>query len=334
LRTDITRYVDGDAKWVFDSIRLEPGRDYLFSDYYKATAASRVLAAVTTASGTVDYIELPQALPEADWKQYKGVFTMPPDGVDVSIYHLLDRNGTLLTDDYAVSPYSLAGFSRGLVSLTFDDGWRNIYTNALPLLRKYGFASTQYVLAGKADDPEYMTTDMMAEFRGSGSEIASHTVTHPHLTQITSTCMRAEVADSQEYLRNAFGASAAADFAPPYGEFDESVLQAAREFYRSSRSTQVGFNARNSTDVYDIKVQNVENTTTTADVRRWVETAYRERTWLVLVYHEVDAQPADPTYAVSPSVLDEELQIVEDSGLAVMTVDQALDEITPQLHRE
>jgi hypothetical protein len=52
------------------------------------------------------------------------------------------------------------------------------------------------------------------------------------------------------------------------------------------------------------------------------------------VYHEVDAQPADPTYAVSPSVLDEELQIVEDSGLAVMTVDQALDEITPQLHRE
>ncbi len=101
--------------------------------------------------------------------------------------------------------------------------------------------------------------------------------------------------------------------------------------YQSHRSTDVGYNSKASLDIRNIKVQNITNTTTPADVQSWVSQALANKTWLVIVYHEVTATAADPTYAVTPANLDAELNIIKQSGVTVKTLDQALAEITPQL---
>src|SRR6476659_9835700 len=41
------------------------------------------------------------------------------------------------------------GRSRGLVGLTFDDGYQDFVTYAMPILQRYGFTATAFVLAGR-----------------------------------------------------------------------------------------------------------------------------------------------------------------------------------------
>jgi peptidoglycan/xylan/chitin deacetylase (PgdA/CDA1 family) len=65
------------------------------------------------------------------------------------------------------------------VMITFDDGWKNQYQYAAPLLKKYGFVATYFVnpqLIGRGS--AYMTRDMLVALTADGNDIESHTWTH------------------------------------------------------------------------------------------------------------------------------------------------------------
>jgi peptidoglycan/xylan/chitin deacetylase (PgdA/CDA1 family) len=68
------------------------------------------------------------------------------------------------------------------VMITFDDGWKNQYQYAAPLLKKYGFVATYFVnpqLIGRGS--AYMTRDMLVTLTADGNDIESHTWTHAAL---------------------------------------------------------------------------------------------------------------------------------------------------------
>jgi len=69
------------------------------------------------------------------------------------------------------------------VILTFDDGFRDQYTTAYPLLRKYGFVGTFFVITRFADEgrPDYMSWPEIELLHAGGMEIGSHSYTHPSL---------------------------------------------------------------------------------------------------------------------------------------------------------
>src|SRR3712207_3995307 len=90
------------------------------------------------------------------------------------------------------------GFDRGMVTVTFDDGWTSQHTNALPILEKYGIPATMYIISGSINDqPAYMTQEQIQDFAGRGHEIASHTVTPPPLPQLSGAQLAAELENSQ-----------------------------------------------------------------------------------------------------------------------------------------
>jgi peptidoglycan/xylan/chitin deacetylase (PgdA/CDA1 family) len=218
-----------------------------------------------------------------------------------------------------------------MVSITFDDGWRSQHDSALPILEKYGIDATFFLLTETIDYPDYMTVAMMQTLKNYGHELDSHTVSHPHLPQLTLGQVNQELTQSQTLLRQWYGPSAADDFASPFGEYNASTIAEIKKYYRSHRSTDEGFNSKDSFDIYNIKVQNVLFSTPASQVQAWVDQAQREHTWLVLVYHEVATAVEDPTYSISPADLDAQLAAIKARGIAVRTVGQALDEIQAQL---
>jgi hypothetical protein len=121
------------------------------------------------------------------------------------------------------------------------------------------------------------------------------------------------------------------DFATPYGEYNANVLTNIKKYYASHRGVESGFNSKDGFDIYDIKVQNVDITTTPAQVAAWVAEAQKDKTWLVLVYHNVDKSGDE--YGVSPENLDTELASIKQTGVAVETMSQALKEVQPQLNK-
>jgi peptidoglycan/xylan/chitin deacetylase (PgdA/CDA1 family) len=132
------------------------------------------------------------------------------------------------------------------VFLTFDDGFRDNYETALPLLREYGFHAFVFVLpplvntgaalawpevAGHQQTyPESMrsvTWRMLEEMKADGLEIGSHSLSHAHLTELPGERLRQELSDSRTRIKERLGSCDV--LAYPFGEWDAEVATAARD---------------------------------------------------------------------------------------------------------
>jgi peptidoglycan/xylan/chitin deacetylase (PgdA/CDA1 family) len=72
------------------------------------------------------------------------------------------------------------------VVITLDDGYRDLYTAAFPILRAHGFKAVSYVVSGFLGSPTNVTREQLLEMDANGIEIASHTVSHVDLTKVFS----------------------------------------------------------------------------------------------------------------------------------------------------
>ncbi|GAB1329551.1 polysaccharide deacetylase family protein [Streptomyces sennicomposti] len=130
------------------------------------------------------------------------------------------------------------GEARGLVGLTFDDGYADFVTGALPLLRRWGCRATLFVLPGRlggdnAWDPlgprkQLLAADGIRHAAAEGVEIGSHGLTHVDLTRADNRTLRAEVAESRDRLTELTGVRTEG-FCYPYGTVDARVAEAVRE---------------------------------------------------------------------------------------------------------
>lgn len=330
LKVNVTNYTDGDAKWYAIPQVAVPNQSYDFSDYYQSTASTDVYAMITSTGGTTTYQYLGSASSSTTWKQFHVQFSAPANAATISILHLIAKKGTLITDDYNLTPYSPVGFNRGIVSLTFDDGWADQYTNGLPILQQYHMPATFYLVAGFLNTPDYLTTKQAKALRTAGEELGSHSYSHLDLTSLNATKLNKETLTAKTRLQSLLGGNIT-NFASPYGAYNDTVQAKIKSVYGSHRTVIPGYNSKNGFDRYTIKVQNITDTTTAADVQEWVNFAQTNHVWLVLVYHQVTSDPTTGEYNTTPQQLKDQLAVIQRSGLPVETIAQALAEITPQL---
>ncbi|MFE2042704.1 polysaccharide deacetylase family protein [Streptomyces sp. NPDC059477] len=130
------------------------------------------------------------------------------------------------------------GRGHGLVGLTFDDGYADFLDHALPVLRRFGFGATLFVLPGRfggdnAWDPlgprkPLLTADGVRRAADEGIEIGSHGLTHVDLTRADDLTLKAEVVESRARLAELTGTQIAG-FCYPYGTIDTRAIGAVRE---------------------------------------------------------------------------------------------------------
>ncbi|MFJ5547820.1 polysaccharide deacetylase family protein [Streptomyces sp. NPDC093225] len=130
-----------------------------------------------------------------------------------------------------------AGGGAGLVGLTFDDGYADFVTQALPLLRRYECTATVYVLPGRLGtdnvwDPlgprkALLTAAGVRAAAAAGHEIGSHGLLHQDLVGAADDVLAQELGGSREALRALTG-TAPEGFCYPYGAVDRRVAEAVR----------------------------------------------------------------------------------------------------------
>lgn len=330
VKVSLSNYVDGDAKWYFAPQALTPGQDYRFSAWYKTNTTPRVVAMFTDTAGGVKYFGMPNPEPNgsANWQQYSDTFSVPSNTASVSVFFFIDRNGYVQTDDYSITPYQHTGFNQGMVSLTFDDGFEENVSTVLPKLDAAGLKSTQFYSTQYVEGVASAEAGVRA-FRDSGHEIGSHTVTHPFLTSLDAGPLSYELTHSRDYLASLIG-TPIQNFASPYGDYNVPVNNAIKPLFRSHRTVDEGYNSKDNFNIYRIRVQNMQNTTTLAQVQEWVNKAKADRTWLVLVYHRVTPNTPGP-FDTSLADFNAQVDFLASSGIAVRTYNDALNELLPQL---
>jgi peptidoglycan/xylan/chitin deacetylase (PgdA/CDA1 family) len=326
-KVTITSYKGGDADWYSPRITVVPGKFYTFSDYYQSNVSTRPVLELYTSSG-LQLINLENASPESHWTKYTTSFLVPYGVTQITVFHPIESAGWLTTDTESLEQLVSAGFKEPLVSLTFDDGWESIHTNALPLLEKYGMVSTQYIISGYLGQSSgYMSVQDVYDFLAEGSEIGSHTVDHLDLTSLPIAKAQYELSQSKHDLGVCFATPT--DYAMPYGTYTQTTTSLTSSLYQTARSTDTGYNFPADFEPYQLKVQNVQQNTTEAQIKTWLTTAKLNNLWLILVYHQVAAGAGE--YSRTPADLNLDLAAVQDSRIKVVTVHNAYAEIKPQL---
>jgi peptidoglycan/xylan/chitin deacetylase (PgdA/CDA1 family) len=331
IKTQISSYSSGAAYWYMNPVAVTGGQTYSFTDYYKSNVMSEIDADIIMADGTEHDMYIGNAFPSPNsWTKFETQFTVPAGAVKITFFHAINAVGYVTTDDYSLTPFSYQGFNRALVTITDDDGWDSYYTNGLPVLQKYGLPSTAYIISSYINDPQYLTLAHLKGLYSAGVEIGSHSVDHPDLSTLGATKQDNELKNSQTALQNMIGAPVP-NYAAPYGAYNQQIVTDAAKYYATYRGVEPGYNAKNNFDPMNLMVQNIVDTTTVADVQGWLAQAAATNTWLILVYHQIDSNPAAGEYNTYPADFDAQMAAVKNSGITVKTLQQAMQEITPQL---
>ncbi len=111
---------------------------------------------------------------------------------------------------------------RRAVVITFDDGNVDIYQNAFPILEKYGFVATFYIVDRYINGKDMISTDQVKELIEKGWEIGSHSKYHTNLTSTTAD-LEAEIRLSKLDMEERLGVPINS-FAYPFGLVNENVI--------------------------------------------------------------------------------------------------------------
>jgi peptidoglycan/xylan/chitin deacetylase (PgdA/CDA1 family) len=130
-----------------------------------------------------------------------------------------------------------SGCGAGLVGLTFDDGYADFASYALPVLKRHGFSATVYVIAGRMGgdnewDPEgprkpLLTSQQVRQVADAGIEIGSHGLRHVSLPKAPEGALAGEIDGSRRTLQDVSGQDVPG-FCYPYGDIDAAVVEGVR----------------------------------------------------------------------------------------------------------
>lgn len=143
------------------------------------------------------------------------------------------------------------------VVVTFDDGDHSVYTDAFPLLRRYGMTATVFLITGqstaRADDTRLpnllgragLSWGEIREMQGHGISFGAHTVTHADLTRVDAAALERELHDSQAIIQDRLGVDVPC-FAYPYGRHHARVRAVVDKYFACACSDRLGLVTLNS----------------------------------------------------------------------------------------
>jgi len=134
--------------------------------------------------------------------------------------------------------------------VTFDDGYESIYKNALPILKKFNFNGTCFIVYNSIDKyntwdkninnfkkMKIMNEDQINQWIKCGNEIGSHTLDHYDLLKLNENDSTDQIAKSRKKINTKFNITIKS-FSYPYGHFNFKIKKIVKQFYKFSVTTK------------------------------------------------------------------------------------------------
>jgi peptidoglycan/xylan/chitin deacetylase (PgdA/CDA1 family) len=188
------------------------------------------------------------------------------------MYHSLDSTGSVVSVEPQIFEAQMAGLSElryrvvslkkaiaqrrqtgdwpdKTIVLTFDDGYENIYDKALPILQRYGFGATVFVVAGHVDATNsweqqvdrhgrrtMLSWDQLKDLADHDVEIGAHTLSHPDLSTLELEAVENEIVGSAEEISSKLN-EPVQTFAYPYGKISTETADVVERTFEAACTT-------------------------------------------------------------------------------------------------
>ena len=164
---------------------------------------------------------------------------VPPDALaglvvsptlfDAHIHALKDAGWTTITA--AQLSVALTAGSKPAprtVVVTFDDGYADGWQNAMPILQRYGFVGTFYIITDRIDIAPFLSSDMVRALHAAGMEVANHTRQHVDLSAQSYANAFSQVSGASDTIARLTGVRPTT-LAYPYGSVNSTAVKAAAD---------------------------------------------------------------------------------------------------------
>lgn len=222
-----------------------------------------------------------------------------------------------------VSTTTPSTWTEGVVAISFDDSWISQYSVVLPVLESNGIKGTFYITTEPIIDgwSDFMTPSQVKEISDKGHEIAGHTITHPHLPNLSQANLIKELTDSKTYLENLTGKKVNS-FAYPYGEMNMNVkTHVAQAGYLTGRGVEYDTLNSSTTDKYNLRSPCILKSDNISLITKAIQDTKNNKELFIICLHEV--KEGGDEYSVTPSQFLEIINQIKVSGVKTMTVQDA-----------
>jgi peptidoglycan/xylan/chitin deacetylase (PgdA/CDA1 family) len=172
------------------------------------------------------------------------VMSVTPQVFEAQMAWLAEREYRVMSLRQALAEREEAGdWPDKSVVLTFDDGYANVHEHALPVLLRYGFSATVFVITEHLDGinnwgtplrrlgrQTMLSWNQVKDLADHGVEIGVHTLSHADLSNLGPEALEREIVGSVQEINSRLSGPVQT-FAYPYGSVsDDAVAIVGRTF--------------------------------------------------------------------------------------------------------
>lgn len=216
-----------------------------------------------------------------------------PKGVSILMYHSIDNNEVFFTVKSEVFARQMAYLSENkyrvisltklmellksnkplpdkTVVLTFDDGFKDFYRNAWPILKKYNFPVIVFLpvsfvgqqINNSASIPLKLMdwTEIRELYKTGLIEFGSHTLSHPKLETLEQGSLETEISQSKKIIEEQLQTPCLFFAAPKGGYDDRSLILIKKTGYTAAFNIKPGF-INKEDDLFELKRNSINSKT-------------------------------------------------------------------------
>jgi len=174
-------------------------------------------------------------------------------------------------------------FPKGLVSITFDDGYESL-KSADKILQAEGLKATAYIIREALGRKGYITAKEMCELAQRGWAISSHAT--PPFTDIKD--LNAFVSGDIAGMKSDCGGKLFAEhLAYPLGQQNPAVLDVVKKYYKTARLAGSGPETLPPSENLRLRAVNVVPSMLPETILKMAQQAVENGDWLILMFHYI-----------------------------------------------
>lgn len=195
---------------------------------------------------------------------FKSNLRVNPEEFEKQIKYLKEQGFSSLSfEDFILWRKEEGPLPKKPVIITFDDGYEDNYLYAYPVLKKYGFSATIFLIVGKLDkeirwerekrrpNSKLLSWDKIKEMKENGMDFGSHTISHPDLTKILRKQIKWEIRKSKRIIEKNLNQKVVV-FSYPFGKHNKKIRQLVRKNkYLCAVSAKPGWASKKS-NIYSL----------------------------------------------------------------------------------